>query len=75
MLIVLLSLLNSVPFSLLSRCSQSVLASSIYARVTDTTDSAPAPPMIDVGGGSGGGNGKDGDEGHYLITASTLVLS
>ena len=53
--------------SLLSRCSQSVLASSIYARATDTTNSSPAPPMIDVGGGSGGGNGKDGDE---AITSS-----
>ena len=76
MLIVLLSLLNSVPFSLLSRCSRSVLASSIYARATDTTDSAPAPPMIDdVGGGSGGGNGKDALDGDEGIISSQRPLN
>ena len=67
MLIVLLSLLNYVPFSLLSPCSRSVLASSIFARATNTTDSAPALPMTDAGGGFGGGNGNDGDGG---ITSS-----
>ena len=71
MLIVLLSLLNSIPFSLLSLFSRSVLASSIFVCATDTTDSAPALPMTDVGGGSGGGNGNDGDEG---ITSSQRPL-
>ena len=67
MLIMLFSLLNSVSFSLLSSCSCSVLTSSMFARASDTTDSAPALPMTDAGGGSGGGNDGDGASPHRSV--------